>query len=207
MLWNKEALTPFTALILTVAENQYFAWLTTTNAPGELLLALSTVSVATGQNLETHFPAAASVLSTLDWPASWSPAPEFRAWLVRSKQQSLSLPLRLLRNTKRPPLWHVVHLKGAMRWFCGVKGNAEAKGVGSEVRAASLQCENDKGLWLTEVFGMEKADCSRMRGKSFWRLQGCFDGVHRNNIRTALSRVKRDEITSRWDMTKDKKCF
>lgn len=50
------------------------------------------------------------------------------------------------------------NFKGALWWFLW----GEGEGVCSEVRAGSLQCENDTGVVVEtagEAFGMEQPDC------------------------------------------------
>lgn len=67
-------------------------------------------------------PTAASVLSTLHWPASWSPALEFRAWVVRSEVSCLSACLIQQEHIGPATLVCTSEtLKELSGGFCGVK--------------------------------------------------------------------------------------
>lgn len=106
-----------------------------------LPLPLLLLQLASGDML----PTAASVLSTLHWPASWRLALEFRACVVRSEVGCLSACL--IQQEHKGPATVVCTfepLKEGLCWFL----RFQSKGVHSEVRGGSLQCENNTGLWF-----------------------------------------------------------
>lgn len=90
-------------------------------------------------------PTAASVLSTLHWPVSWSPALDLRAWVVRSEVGCLSDCL--IQQEHKGPATVVCTFK-TLKWalWCFLRWGG--KGVRSEVRAASLRRENETSLWF-----------------------------------------------------------